>query len=149
MDRADVQPSNQTHEKNWMPLSVGGDLVWIYSLDPTAILPGPLLDCPLALDHLRGGAAMPFGDGYLCVTHEVIDEGEGRIYLHRFVRLDSKWSVAAVTRAWVFQHHGIEFCAGIVEDGGELVLSYGVGDREAWTLRVSAEEVVAMEWITP
>ncbi len=147
--RATVQPSNQPHEKNWMPMSIGGKHTWVYSLDPTAILPGPLRDCPLSLDHLRGGAATPLDDGYLCVTHEVVEADEGRVYLHRFVRLDARFFVTAVSRAWVFDHHGIEFCAGMVLDGPRLVLSYGVEDREAWVARVNLKEVLAMKWIEP
>lgn len=147
--RADVQPSNQLCEKNWMPLSVDGEFTWIYSLDPTAILPGPLRRCPLALDHIRGGAAITFGKGYLCVVHETIDEPEGRIYLHRFVKLDKNFNVTAITPAWVFSGHGIEFCAGLAREKSELVLSYGIKDREAWIMRVKAKEVEAMKWITP
>ena len=147
--RADVQPSNQLHEKNWMPLSVGGQLTWIYSLDPTAVLPGPLRDCPLALDHLRGGAAIAHEGGYLCVTHEVVEASDGRIYLHRFVRLDADWRVTGVTPAWVFAHHGVEFCAGLARDGDQLVMSYGVEDREAWVMRVDVRDVGEMRWIAP
>lgn len=144
-----VQPSNQQHEKNWMPLSVNGELTWIYSLDPTAILPGPLRACPLQLEHLRGGAAIEFDDGYLCVVHEVVETEEQRIYLHRFVRLDEKWNVTAVSPAWVFAHHGIEFCAGLVQNDEQLILSYGIDDREAWIMTVAVAEVEAMRWITP
>jgi glycosyltransferase involved in cell wall biosynthesis len=147
--QVDVQPSQQMHEKNWMPLSVGGKFTWIYSLDPTAVLPGPLRSCPLALEHLRGGAAINFKDGYLCVTHEVIETNEGRLYLHRFVRLDERFNVTAVSPAWVFDHHGIEFCAGMVQDDTHLVLSYGIEDREAWITQVDVAEVEAMEWIKP
>jgi tetratricopeptide (TPR) repeat protein len=149
--RADVQPSNQRCEKNWMPLSIDGELAWIYSLDPTAILSksGPLRKCALALDHLRGGAATRFGAGYLCVAHETIDEPDGRIYLHRFVRLDKKFNVTAVSPAWIFEGHGIEFCAGLAKVKKQLVLSYGVKDREAWIMKVDVKEVEAMRWITP
>ena len=148
---AEVQPSNQRCEKNWMPLDVDGEFAWIYSLDPTAILSkkGPLRRCPLALDHIRGGAAIAFGKGYLCVVHETIDEPEGRIYLHRFVKLDKGFNVTAITPAWVFAGHGIEFCAGLAREKSELVLSYGIKDREAWIMRVKAKEVEAMKWITP
>lgn len=147
--RADVQSSNQTCEKNWMPLSVGGEFTWIYSLDPTAILPGPLRRCPFALEHLRGGAAIDFKGGYLCVTHETIDDPSGRIYLHRFVRLDKRFNVTAVSPSWVFAHHGIEFCAGMARRGSSLVLSFGVEDREAWVVRVDVKEIEAMKWMTP
>jgi predicted GH43/DUF377 family glycosyl hydrolase len=149
IERAVVQPTNQQHEKNWMPLSVSGEFTYIYSLDPTAILPGPLRHCPFALEHLRGGAAIAFNDGYLCVMHETIEANESRIYLHRFVRLDPEFNVTAVSPAWIFAHHGIEFCAGLVLDGTSLVLSYGITDREAWIMRVDVREVEAMRWITP
>jgi len=147
--RADVQPSNQLHEKNWMPLSVNGEFTWIYSLDPVAILPGPLRSCPLALDHLRGGAAIDFDDGYLCVTHEIIEESVGRIYLHRFVRLDERFCVTAVSPTWVFAHHGIEFCTGIARNEEQVTLSYGIADREAWFTQIDAKEIRNMEWIAP
>lgn len=147
--RAVVQSSNQLCEKNWMPLAVGGKFTWIYSVDPTAILPGPLRGCPLALEHLRGGAAIRFQSGYLCVMHEVIETDETRIYLHRFVRMNRRFVVTAVSPAWVLSGYGIEFCAGLVQDGGRLVLSYGLGDREAWVTRVAVKEVEAMGWIGP
>jgi hypothetical protein len=147
---ATVQPSNQLHEKNWMPVSVGGRFTYIYSLDPTCILPGPLRESPLALEHLRGGAAVPFDGGYLCVTHENIETDRGRIYLHRFVWLDAQFRVTAVSRSWVFAHYGIEFCAGIVAlNGDRLVLSYGIGDREAWIAETDAQEVRELERIEP
>jgi predicted GH43/DUF377 family glycosyl hydrolase len=147
---AEVQPSNQPYEKNWMPLALNGAFAWIYSLDPTAVLPGPLHGCPFALDHVRGGAATEFEDGYLCVTHEVVDdEPESRIYLHRFVRLDREFHVLEVTPTWVFAHHGIEFCAGIAVEGTHLVLSYGLRDKEAWVARVNISEIHEMPWIVP
>lgn len=150
VEKVVMQPSNQEHEKNWMPLSVDGVLTWIYSLDPTAILPGPLWECPFALEHLRGGAAIAFDGGYLAVTHEVVEADEGRIYLHRFVKLDAEFHVTAVSPAWVFAHYGIEFCAGIAREGKDrIVLSYGMQDREAWVVRVSVREIKTMKWMTP
>lgn len=147
--RAEVQPSNQIDEKNWMPLNVNGQLTWIYSLDPTAILPGPLNKCRFALDHLRGGAATQYRSGYLCVTHEVVEHPNGRDYLHRFVKLDKKFNVVAVSKTWCFQKSGVEFCAGIVCRGGKITLSYGRDDREAWMAIFAAKDLEKMEWMTP
>ena len=147
--RADVQPSNQLHEKNWMPLSVNNEFKWIYSLDPVAVVPGPLRKCPFALEYSRGGAATRFGDGYLCVTHEVTDGGDSLIYWHRLVCLDARFNVTRVSPAWIFSRHGIEFCAGIAVDGDDLVLSYGIDDREAWITRVSVHEICKIPWIDP
>ena len=55
----------------------------------------------------------------------------------------------AVSPAWVFAHHGIEFCSGLVQDGDRLVLSFGIEDREAWIVRIATSDVEAMRWITP
>jgi hypothetical protein len=79
----------------------------------------------------------------------VIDTDDGRLYLHRFVKLDGKFRVVGVSRAWVFQHQGIEFCAGIVHERGRVTISYGVEDREAWIVHVAAKDIRAIEWITP
>ena len=146
---AHVQPSNQTHEKNWMPLEINGELAWIYSLDPTAILPGPLRTCPFALEHLRGGAVVRYDGGYLCVVHETQDRHEGRIYLHRFVWLDEEFDVRAVSPSWIFAHRGIEFCPGMVLSSDRLILSYGIRDQEAWITEVDTREIENMEWFEP
>lgn len=147
---AHVQESRQTHEKNWMPVVVGGDIRFIYSLDPTVVIPGDARRaCPLALDHARGGAAIAFEGGYLCVVHETIEAVETRIYLHRFVKLDAEFNVAAVSPSWIFQVYGIEFCAGLVEDGPDLVLTYGIKDCEAWFARIDKKELSTMTWVTP
>ena len=147
--QAEVQKTNQLHEKNWMPISVDGEFAWIYSLDPTAVVPGPLRKCPFALEHLRGGAAIPFEDGYLCVTHEVVESNEGRVYLHRFVQLDEAFNVIGVSAAWIFNHYGIEFCAGLVQIEDDFVISYGLEDGEAWIARVSVSDVAdRLKWFS-
>jgi glycosyltransferase involved in cell wall biosynthesis len=150
IENAPVQASRQWHEKNWMPFVLAGNLAWIHSLDPTVVIsaPGVERSSPFALEHLRGGAVIPYKGGYLAVTHETIESNEKRIYLHRFVKIDKHFTVYAVSPSWAFHHHGIEFCAGMVLDREELVLSYGVQDREAWVARVSVEEVESMKWIT-
>lgn len=150
--RAQVQPSRQWHEKNWMPIVVGDEkLAWIYSLDPTVVIGAKEVSqpCPFDLGHLRGGAAIPFKDGWLVVAHEVIETDERRIYLHRFVSLDEEFRVLRVSSAWVFRGRGIEFCAGMAQVGDEVVMTYGVQDNEAWMTRVPVKEVVEMGWWTP
>jgi len=146
--RAVVQPSQQEHEKNWLPLPdcVGADLTCIYKLGDHVAEASDL-----SLDHLRGGAVGAFEGGLLAVAHEVVDSDEGRLYFHRFVRLgaDAQRTVTAVSPAWVFAHQGIEFCAGLAVQGQDVVLTYGVEDREAWVLRVPAEQVLELDWIAP
>lgn len=142
--RAMVQRTERV-EKNWMPFERNGKAAWIYSLDSTVVLPaGTKRKCPFAIEHLRGGAVTEFDRGYLAVTHEVVDEVDGRIYLHRFVRLNAKLVVTAVSPAFIFAHYGIEFAAGLIVDGGKVVVSFGIEDKEAWIMRVDAKEIEAM-----
>ena len=63
--------------------------------------------------------------------------------------LDKKFNVTAVSASWVFAHHGIEFCPGLAHRRGQIVLSYGIDDREAWVTRLDAKDVENMRWITP
>jgi tetratricopeptide (TPR) repeat protein len=148
--RAVVQPSRQEHEKNWLPLPEceGPELQWIYQLGHHVADRSDL-----TLDHLRGGAVGALGgDGeLLAVAHEVVDADDGRVYLHRFVRLgaDERRTVVAVSPAWVFAHHGIEFCAGLAVEGEDVVMTYGIEDREAWALRVPTSQVLSLDWILP
>lgn len=131
------------HQKNWMPAIDGDDLALVYLCDPTTVL---ALDGDdgrvrvrarhepsVALDHLRGGSqAIAFDGGWLAATHEVVvTDGGRRHYLHRLVRFDRDWRVAAITEAFRFGEGAIEFVAGLAHDPrrDELIVSYGVDDR--------------------
>jgi tetratricopeptide (TPR) repeat protein len=146
---ATVMTSQQQHEKNWMPIELDGKIAWIYSIAPTVVVPGPVRSCPFALEHLRGGAAIRLEDrsGYLCVVHETIETDERRIYLHRFVELSEDFHVVAVSASWTFSHYGIEFCPGLLKDGDDLILTYGLDDQEVWVMRVPIAEVEEMRWM--
>jgi tetratricopeptide (TPR) repeat protein len=158
--KATIQDSDRWIEKNWMPI-VGDEIKWLYELDPTTVRrkdgTTSIQKCSLALEHLRGGSqVIPFDDGFLCVTHETIEQngwGCRRIYLHRFVRFDKELRVTSVSPTWIFEDgspHGIEFCAGLARDPQKperLIISYGVEDRQAKLLVVSEDEVRNMQWI--
>lgn len=151
---AHVQRGND-HEKNWMPIA--GQLSWIYKCDPTLVIRyNPSTEeCDdseesipaLGLDHLRGGSQLvPYGDGFLCVAHEVVYRDSKRVYLHRFVRFGPDFRILAVTDPWVFHGIGIEFCAGLAQVGEKLVLSYGLKDSEAWALSMDVADVTKLRW---
>ena len=127
-------------QKNWMPV-VGSPGAVLYLCHPTLVLDTATpqgtveVSCwaPIDIDltELRGGSQLiPHRDGWLCLVHEVI-WNPGRIYLHRFVRLNAGFRIEAVSRPFFFQHKGIEFCAGLARDGDRLVASYGVNDASA------------------
>lgn len=127
-------------QKNWMPV-IGRPGVFLYSCDPTIVIDtvgsgsntkeiarSIPSEC---LADLRGGSQLiPFGAGWLCITHEVAWRPE-RVYLHRFVRFSDDFKVTHITDPFYFQRIGIEFCAGLTRDGDQLIASYGVNDASA------------------
>jgi tetratricopeptide (TPR) repeat protein len=134
------------HQKNWMPLVDGDDLLFVYSLDPTVILkydPERRVAAPYresepagACEHLRGGSQLlRTPAGWLGVCHEAaIPAGGPRTYLHRFFLLDSDLRLAGLSEPFRFTAEPIEFCAGLALDqnGQRLLLSFGVNDAQAF-----------------
>jgi glycosyltransferase involved in cell wall biosynthesis/predicted GH43/DUF377 family glycosyl hydrolase len=126
-------------QKNWMPV-LGQPGAFLYLCDPTTVIDvAPektterfrISDLDENLTELRGGSqVIPHGDGFLCLVHEVVHT-PGRVYLHRFVRLDAEFVIRSVTEPWFFVQKGIEFCAGLARDGDRLVASFGVDDASA------------------
>jgi hypothetical protein len=151
----------QQNEKNWMPrvepgsTEAGGDrLQFIYLCDPTRIVDDEARTIvettpTIAADDFKGGSqAVPFGDGWLVLIHEVRQKirefREGwRDYRHRFVWFDKNDVLRGVSRPFIFNEPGIEFAAGLAwhPDGKRLLVSYGVRDSEAWIAMVEVEEV--------
>jgi glycosyltransferase involved in cell wall biosynthesis len=143
------------HQKNWMPVVDGDDLLFVYLCDPTTVLryvpsTGRVVlhatHAPaVALEHLRGGSQLvAFDDGWLALVHEVaLMDGGQRRYLHRFLRFDDGLRVAAITEPFRFADAPIEFAAGLAWDASRdrLHASYGVQDREARLATIDAEGV--------
>lgn len=147
VDRVLDYEANQA-QKNWMPI-VGRPGWFLYMCDPTIAVertPAGTVERfrstpSVYLGHLRGsshlvevqarpGHPTEFGDGWLCITHEVVWRPE-RVYLHRFVRFDKDFRVIALSDPFYFTKVGIEFCAGLARDGHQLVATFGVNDASA------------------
>jgi hypothetical protein len=149
-----VQHSSK-HEKNWMPLVDGDRLRFVYSVDPSVVLDydeqtrrvhPPASECPAPVPSaLRGGSQLvAYGDGFVAVTHQVHAAPNPRspnVYVHRFVQFDKDARPTRRSAPFFFQHHGLEFCAGLVEHQGRYLLAYGAADKEAH-VAVVARDVV-------
>jgi tetratricopeptide (TPR) repeat protein len=135
------------HEKNWMPVAACGEadaLRFIYGCFPIVVLryddglgatspevrqPGP----SVARKFSGGTQAIAVDGGHLALIHEAADfEDGGRVYTHRWVWFDAEWRLARLSSPFLLHERGIEFAAGLAQRGDELVVSYGVWDREAW-----------------
>jgi tetratricopeptide (TPR) repeat protein len=150
-----VGPDPNRHEKNWLPLIKDGELHLIYSSDPFTIYKPDLEtgECAAVLQYTpehdfsrsRGSAApIPFDGGYLMLVHEVVQHPDyTRTYLHRFVYLDANFLIKEVSKPFVFNHLGIEYCLSMTIDWEEkqLILPIGIEDREAYLMFVDLEEV--------
>jgi glycosyltransferase involved in cell wall biosynthesis len=137
------------HEKNWMPRIAGDALRFIYACDPTRLVDenARILTESLpavAAEQFRGSTqAIVFGGGWLALIHEVSERDNLRYYQHRFVWFDLTDQLRRVSRPFFFNQKGVEFAAGLAfhPDGKRLMVSYGIGDSEAWIATVDAAEV--------
>jgi hypothetical protein len=137
------------HEKNWMPFVDGGELRFLHLCDPTRVIDeageilreaAPMIDA----NRFRGGSQLiEFGGGRLALIHETSWRDNRRVYRHRFVWFDAAMALVGVSRPFVFHAPGVEFAAGLAWGLGpeQLVITYGVSDREAWIATVNAEDI--------
>jgi hypothetical protein len=143
-------------EKNWMPLVAGGELLFVYSCAPTVVLAcrpetGALAirgvhDAPLLARGFRGGSPLlPDAHGFLALVHEVAFWEDGaRAYLHRLVRFEPDLRLAAASHPFRFHGENVEFALGLARRGGDLLVSYGIGDCEAWVAAVPETSLTAL-----
>ncbi|MFN8590994.1 MAG: glycosyltransferase [Thermomicrobiales bacterium] len=153
-----LSDASTRHEKNWMPVVHGSSepLRFIYSSSPVVILryddetgkaepdliqPG----LPIARSFSGGTQVIPLNDGHLCLIHDRanFDDG-GRVYTHRWVWFDANWQISLISYPFLLQERGIEFAGGLAQMGDDLVISYGVWDREAWLATVPLAEVLPL-----
>lgn len=138
-------PFHDRHEKNWMPAILDGRLLAVHScgpetlvleIDPSGGTTSILLRHrahPL-LSPWRGGSQLlprRDGPGQLAVVHDVIWVDGQRIYRHRLVAFDAALRPTHATPWWTFEGDDIEFAAGLAWRDDDLLISYGVHDREA------------------
>jgi glycosyltransferase involved in cell wall biosynthesis len=101
---------------------------------------------PIAAEHFRGSSpAIPLDGGWLALVHEERLHGTAAqpCYLHRFVWFDATTMLRRVSRAFFFRKKGDEIAAGLAwhPDRAQLLLSFGVGNDEAWVATVDPDDV--------
>ena len=150
-----VSPHPEQHEKNWMPLVIDGQLHVVYRCGPTIVLRcdpvsgelGPVVEskAPKFAAEFRGGSqGVHVDDGYLFAVHEVDRSAAVLRYLHRFILLDERLTLTAVSPRFRFTSDRVEFCAGMARRDGDLVLSFGVSDAAAGLAVVSMPEALGL-----
>jgi hypothetical protein len=147
-------PDPDRHEKNWMPFVRDGELCFLYSCQPTEVFRwggGGLLEpvsrrtAPARAATFRGGSqGLAVDDGVLFVVHEADEQAGVRRYRHRFVLLDNDLAVSAISRPFRFFSTEIEFCAGLARRGGDLLMTFGVGDHTAMLAVINETSALAL-----
>jgi predicted GH43/DUF377 family glycosyl hydrolase len=148
-------PHPERHEKNWMPFVRDGELLLLYRCGPTIVLrcdpaTGELeriaeSDAPDIADELRGGSqGLAVPDGHLFVVHAVDRAGAALRYLHRFVLLDERLELAALSQPFTFTSDRVEFCAGMARRGDEVVLSFGISDAAGGLAVLRLDEALGL-----
>ena len=89
----------------------------------------------------RGGSQLiRWGNCYISITHEVdlfknyLNQKDG-IYRHRLCVYDDQLNLVGLSKEFSFLDFRIEFCVGIAEYEGDLLVSFAVADNAAFVLR--------------
>jgi glycosyltransferase involved in cell wall biosynthesis/predicted GH43/DUF377 family glycosyl hydrolase len=145
-----ILPKERKHEKNWMPLVDGDNLHFIYRLGTALKVDGSVFnnyDPGFDASHISGGSqVIEVPGGLLCLVHEArtIPGRSNRYYQHRFALMVHGAGIR-LSPPFVFHDKQIEFAAGLAyfPDKRQLMASYGVMDREAWTAAMDLDDVLA------
>lgn len=147
--------SGERCEKNWLPYVQEEKLRFIYGHSPLTLtefqpdgeLPKVIAKIPpqFNLKSFRGsGAPVPYKQGYLGVVHEVIFRQDGRHYHHRLVAYDAKMLPDKFSVPFYFKAKGIEFVAGLLLTETEVVIGFGVDDKQAFLAHIPLKVIETM-----
>jgi len=147
-----VPEGSKVNEKNWMPIVQNEEIKWMYR-------PGWVLrqdgsfqvkhQNTVVVDDLSGGGQLvPLDGGWLGIVHTAHQDpiNGKRYYWHRFVYFDADFRLQKMSEPFVFFDKQIEFAAGLALYEGNVVVSFGVLDREAWIAVIPEHDVRFLLW---
>jgi hypothetical protein len=151
-------------EKNWMPPYKKSEK-FDYVYGPTNVYKTgegvvELREMTPTTKGVRGGSPLwEFPDGtYLALVHKAYMEvkevynpftfGKSpkriRTYTHCFARYDSNGMLTHLSSEFIFEHFGIEFGAGLVLSGDDVIVSYGYKDVSSYLGKIPLSTVMGM-----
>lgn len=142
-------------QKNWLPFVKDGEIFFIYGYAPLQILKfNPAtstvklhreFNIPIHSSDWRGssGPVLLPGEGQLVLIHEVCDRQEGRIYMHRFVLFNETLTAfRSASDLFYFKNNdGVEMATGMALVDGNIYVTIGIEDCEAWLVKMSVDNV--------
>jgi len=151
-------PNTSYCEKNWVPVldKPYHFIKWASPVEVVRTYP----DLPARCEQVsfrqnikppqdqRGGSHLvPWGDGYISLSHEVIlfknylNQKDG-LYYHRLLVWDKDLNLIGISpNKFTFLDARIEFCTGAAKLGEDLLISFGFQDNAAFVLRTPKEVV--------
>jgi hypothetical protein len=148
-------------EKNWMPpYKENSNFDFVYG--PGMTIKDDVITSNDRVPQLnfRGGSCLlDLGDKtYLAVVHISSEakyswyqpdlfgtiNGTIRNYMHCFVRYDWNGQIIQYTEPFQFISPGVEFAAGLVQYGDDLIVSFGKQDNSPHIARISKEKVLSL-----
>lgn len=140
-------------QKNWSPFinKNTNTLQIIYSFSPLIVLQPDIITGKCEVLHtihnnlphsLKGGSNGVYINNFLYfVIHEVVYEA-GRQYYHRLVKLNDSFNIIAVSKPFIFERVGIEYCCGLSYCHSEklVYISWGSFDKSANVLTITKDD---------
>ena len=150
-------------EKNWMAPTIKTEK-FDYIYNPISIYKEgsgaiKVRDASEDIRHVRGGSQLvPFEDGYLAIIHEAIvklvymyipryfsyKNIRVRTYVHRFAKYDLNGKLSALSDTFKLSDARIEFAAGLVLSGDDVIVSYGYKDISSYLGKIKLNTVASM-----
>ena len=138
-------------EKNWMTTYDRSPYFdWIYGTN--ALVKENILTTYLEdndqVAGLRGSSNLHLlKDGtYLAVVHRmwtrVIMNHNLRFYVHYFANYDERGKIIGISKGFIFEHMGVEFAAGLCEQGANFLVSYGSKDVSSHIASIPKETIL-------
>lgn len=142
-------------EKNWMPIN---DIPFHFVrwANPTEVVRVNLETLSSEIVYksmtktklpreVRGSSSVvTVGDYRVAITHET-DFWRNRqnnrdvIYYHRFIIWDKDWNIVKISDTFKFMQADVEFCAGMCEYNGSLLITFGYMDNAAYVLNLPVD----------
>lgn len=149
-------------EKNWMPTyEYNENFDYVYSA--TAVYKDGSIErraLAKAIGGARGGSCLWKLDdyGYIAIVHfahkAVVERYNPRLfgteyaktrrYTHAFARYSEDGTLIGLSRQFVFENFKIEFAAGLVVKGDDVIVSYGKQDVASYLGKIKLDKVLSL-----
>jgi predicted GH43/DUF377 family glycosyl hydrolase len=143
-------------EKNWMPIL---DMPYHYvkwsnpleivKVDPVSKTCEVVLQKQQQIPYYyRGGSqVIKLGDYWVCLPHIVYlhrseADKKDAIYRHGFIVWDKDWNLIRYTKPFSFMDADVEFCCGMAQYKGRILITFGYQDNAAFILSVTPEFLI-------